>query len=234
MAKEYISLQEATKFCNYSQEYLSLRARQGKLKAVKFGRNWVTKKEWLEEYSQGVEEYNNQFKAKKFVAPPENLPVEVRRNEEIFKTSDFRLRTSFVFALVFVLLITSSFFGKESFRNIYEDLSPRAQMVREEFNQRAPELAEDIFSFTYQLATVNTPEFLESTLELFREYIQWLAQQPFVIGKKIVRAYITADEFLEEKIRKITLPKLTYQKIVNSILNWLQSIWQVIKNILRI
>jgi len=45
----YISLQEVTKFCNYSQEYLALRARQGKLKAIKIGRNWVTKKEWLEE-----------------------------------------------------------------------------------------------------------------------------------------------------------------------------------------
>jgi hypothetical protein len=48
--EEYISLTEATKYCDYSQEYLSLRARQGKLKAEKFGRNWVTTKEWVEEY----------------------------------------------------------------------------------------------------------------------------------------------------------------------------------------
>ena len=47
---EYISLQDATKFCSYSQEYLSLRARQGKLKAVKLGRNWVTTREWIEKY----------------------------------------------------------------------------------------------------------------------------------------------------------------------------------------
>jgi hypothetical protein len=47
---EYISLQAATKFCNYSQEYLSLRARQGKLKSAKFGRKWVTTKAWLDEY----------------------------------------------------------------------------------------------------------------------------------------------------------------------------------------
>ena len=33
---EYISLTEASVNCKYSQEYLSLRARQGKLKAVKF------------------------------------------------------------------------------------------------------------------------------------------------------------------------------------------------------
>ena len=49
---EYITLKEATKFCSYSQDYLKLRARQGKLKAVKIGRNWLTKKEWIEEYQK--------------------------------------------------------------------------------------------------------------------------------------------------------------------------------------
>ncbi len=44
---EYISLKDASKLCSYSQDYLSLRARQGKLKAVKVGRNWMTTKEWL-------------------------------------------------------------------------------------------------------------------------------------------------------------------------------------------
>jgi FG-GAP repeat len=48
--KKYISLAEAAKYSSYSQDYLSLRARQGKLKSVKLGRNWVTKREWLEEY----------------------------------------------------------------------------------------------------------------------------------------------------------------------------------------
>ncbi|HNV97132.1 MAG TPA: hypothetical protein PKL13_02320, partial [bacterium] len=48
----YITLAEATKYCSYSQEYLSLRARQGKLKSVKIGRNWKTKKEWVEEYER--------------------------------------------------------------------------------------------------------------------------------------------------------------------------------------
>ena len=54
---DYISLQEATRFCNYSQDYLKLRARQGKLKAIKIGRNWVTTKDWLREYSERVEKY---------------------------------------------------------------------------------------------------------------------------------------------------------------------------------
>ena len=67
--KTYISLQEATKFCNYSQEYLSLRARRGKLKAVKFGRNWVTTKEWLQDYVEGVKEYSEVVKNKSLNKP---------------------------------------------------------------------------------------------------------------------------------------------------------------------
>ncbi|HRY63110.1 MAG TPA: hypothetical protein P5267_00670, partial [Patescibacteria group bacterium] len=46
----YFLLSEMESECNYSQEYLSLLARKGELKAKKFGRNWYTTKEWLEEY----------------------------------------------------------------------------------------------------------------------------------------------------------------------------------------
>ena len=54
---KYVSLAEAAKHSSYSQDYLSLRARQGKLKAVKQGRNWVTKKEWVKEYEKENSEY---------------------------------------------------------------------------------------------------------------------------------------------------------------------------------
>lgn len=56
---KYISLSQAAKFCDYSQDYLNLRARQKKLKAVKMGRNWVTTREWLDEYSRQMEEFKN-------------------------------------------------------------------------------------------------------------------------------------------------------------------------------
>lgn len=55
----YITLQEASKLCSYSQDYLSLRARQGKLKSAKFGRNWVTTRRWLDEYIKKAKEYND-------------------------------------------------------------------------------------------------------------------------------------------------------------------------------
>jgi hypothetical protein len=81
----YISLAQAAKNCPYSQEYLALRARQGKLKAVKFGRNWKTRIDWVQEYTVGVKEYNVKIvEAKKADCvledrtspPPDNLPVE--------------------------------------------------------------------------------------------------------------------------------------------------------------
>lgn len=61
---DYISLAEATKFCNYSQEYLSLRARRGKLKSAKIGRNWKTTRKWLDEYIKKTEEYKNDLEKK--------------------------------------------------------------------------------------------------------------------------------------------------------------------------
>lgn len=46
----YITLSEATKYCDYSLEYLSLLARKGKLPAVKLNRNWMTTREAIENY----------------------------------------------------------------------------------------------------------------------------------------------------------------------------------------
>jgi hypothetical protein len=46
----FIPLKEAARYCEYSQEYLSLLARKGKIAAVKIQRNWMTTKEAIEEY----------------------------------------------------------------------------------------------------------------------------------------------------------------------------------------
>ncbi|MFH1714134.1 MAG: hypothetical protein ABH831_00880 [Candidatus Nealsonbacteria bacterium] len=131
-SKEYISLQEATKYCNYSQEYLSLRARYGKLKAVKFGRNWVTKKDWLFEYLKNVEKYNNlnnnhkeikKEKAvfKKNVQPPNNLPIEKKLNRIILSPN---LRFAVSVATIFILFFSSGVFGMPSFKNVFQELDP--------------------------------------------------------------------------------------------------------------
>ena len=49
-----ISLKEIAGFSLYSQEYLSLRARQGKLDAVKIENVWYSSKRALKEYMKGL------------------------------------------------------------------------------------------------------------------------------------------------------------------------------------
>src|SRR3989338_11327334 len=48
--QEYITLAEAVSGSPYSQEYLSLLARKGKLFSKKIGRNWYTTREALRDY----------------------------------------------------------------------------------------------------------------------------------------------------------------------------------------
>ncbi len=55
----FIPLREAAKFCSYSQEYLSLLARRGKLDAIKIGRNWVTTERAVREYIGTLEKKAN-------------------------------------------------------------------------------------------------------------------------------------------------------------------------------
>lgn len=50
MTEKYLSMQEAASFCTYDQEYLSLLARRGLLRAEKIGRRWYTTTEWLNDY----------------------------------------------------------------------------------------------------------------------------------------------------------------------------------------
>jgi hypothetical protein len=59
MSERYISLKEAAKHCPYSSDYLKLRARQGKLGAVKMGRNWFTTRGWLEIYKNTLKSEHN-------------------------------------------------------------------------------------------------------------------------------------------------------------------------------
>lgn len=52
---KYISLTEASRYTPYSQEYLSLRARQGKLKAIKLGRDWQTTMNAVSDYMREID-----------------------------------------------------------------------------------------------------------------------------------------------------------------------------------
>lgn len=168
----YISLQEATKYCDYSQEYLSLRARKGKLKTIKIGRNWVTKKEWIQEYLKKAEEYNN-LKTKKVVSPPENLPIEVVSARPSLVKPVPQIQFIYVVALVFVLLVAGGIFA---LRQAQGDL----------------EFAEWIGRVSYPhtgIATISVPPVLKEVGGTFKKFSQW-----------IVEIYTAANNFVEEKI----------------------------------
>ena len=171
---EYISLREATKYCHYSQEYLSLRARQGKLKSVKFGRNWVTKEDWLEEYLKSVEEYKNNLQNNKAIKFAEALPIEKVRileskiaKKTIFRFLNYKARTSFVLAIIFVLLITGGIFGKNYFQNIFENIN----------------------SYSYS-AAINIQPTITSTADMIEEYGKWLFSSTKNQLSKIGRAHV--------------------------------------------
>jgi hypothetical protein len=57
---DLISLKEASKLFGYTPHHFGLLCRQGKLKSGRVGKKWFTKKEWIEEYLQSLnEKYKN-------------------------------------------------------------------------------------------------------------------------------------------------------------------------------
>jgi hypothetical protein len=50
--EQWISLAEASKYCSYSQAYLGKLAKERRIDAHKDGRNWVTTRKVVEQYSK--------------------------------------------------------------------------------------------------------------------------------------------------------------------------------------
>lgn len=75
----YISLFDAAKFCSYSETYLRLRARQGKLKSIKLGKKWMTTREWLDDYEAGVAAWRAAAESKKIFPATTAIPPEIEK-----------------------------------------------------------------------------------------------------------------------------------------------------------
>jgi len=190
--RQYISLQEAAQYCGYSQEYLSLRARQGKLKAVKIGRNWVTTKEWVQGYEKKVKEYNNQLRA-------EELAVSKQKAQE-FKLPELKLSFPKQFlkpvlklSLVFVLAITGIVMSRElvnGFNHFVFEATPYLKNVVADVSDGANDF-------------INNSEIKENakqTINTVGEYNQWLRDGFLNTSQKIVLGYFLSNDFVEKKI----------------------------------
>ncbi|MCK4520789.1 right-handed parallel beta-helix repeat-containing protein [Candidatus Parcubacteria bacterium] len=198
MNEDYISLTEATRYCDYSQEYLSLRARQGKLKSVKFGKKWVTKKEWLEEYLK-----SNSKKCKEIKKP-------VISFSNSFKQPKFRYAFRYALAgiLVFSLLFTGIVFSKDAIWSVIS-LDKLTTIIGGSIVNSKTFLAEVVGE---------TDDDFKYSLNIFQKFIRWYGEQALVVSKIIKEApsnigqkimntsiafkqeYQNANDFVEEKL----------------------------------
>ena len=179
---EYITLQAATEFCPYTQEYLSLRARQGKLKALKLGRNWVSTRDWLGEYIAKSESYKNSLNGKQHapaIEPPRNLPIyapdaemwEEEIPEDIARQKEFQRKFQFAFAvaLVAALFFTATFQGRQQVFTVAGKTSEAVVSLAASLQDAAQEAG---FVFGSEVQT-----YLGAGVgEIAREYIGWLGE----------------------------------------------------------
>ena len=201
-SQEYITLSQAATRCPYSQEYLSLRARQGKLKAAKIGCKWFTTSEWLQEYAEKTEVYKKHvFEARLQTPsnPPTNLPIFVSEidaaedptPEEMEQRKTFQRKAGFAIAFAMVLLAANfgMFQGRQEVARVAEYVSPAVIQATDKVE--------------YELIGVGfeTGEQIEATLnsfarqfyaggvgEIARGYFGWLKnllfQDRFVVNDK--------------------------------------------------
>lgn len=209
---DFISLQEATKYCEYAQEYLSLRARQKKLGAVKLGRNWFTTIEWLQEYVDKAEGYKKKIQKKQkeeftkglyvrvLPDPPVNLPIE--QNTKSFarvhslppRKLSFQesLKIGFAFAVVVFLVGVTTVLGRDTFENVSQNVYPIVEQGAQSVATSVPIFAgskSDIFS--------------GSAAEVSGGYVSWLWENITRVGKSFAAGVRSVHFTIAEWVRSL-------------------------------
>lgn len=224
--EQYISLQEAARHCEYSQEYLSLRARQGKLKALKIGRNWVTKKEWIEDYLKNFNNKNGQnfisqkipeisMKLKEFSL----LPKEKFSFPTIKQYSFLNRKFSIPFVKHQPVSITTKefYFSRKRtplfFKKIRFDFARILLVVflisggffifqnfetKNFLKQSAADISKDVFLIA---KTMDLKDVQAASATAFKEYGEWLLDSLKNLPINIAKGYLAADKFVEKKLK---------------------------------
>jgi hypothetical protein len=223
--EQYISLQKATEYCEYSQEYLSLRARQGKLKAVKIGRNWVTKKEWLEGYLKIFNNKNgqkiiSQKKSEFLIKKPKDflpLPKEKFSFPTIKQYSFLNRKFSIPLVKHQPILIKSYSFQKKSdfflSKKIGLGLAKTLLIIflisggvfvfqkfeaKNFIKKSASDISQDIFLIS---KTMDLKDVQAANVIAFKEYGKWLLQSLKNLPTNITKSYSAVDKFVEKKLK---------------------------------
>ena len=74
--EDYISLAEAARYTKFSQDYISLMARTGRLPAQKFGRNWKVRLRDVEDYIARMEAKAAAQEVRWSILTTRDLPIE--------------------------------------------------------------------------------------------------------------------------------------------------------------
>jgi hypothetical protein len=221
--EQYLSLQEATKHCVYSQEYLSLRARQGKLKALKIGRNWVTKKEWLEDYLKTFNNKNgnNVISEKSFettAKPKEFLPLPkekfsfptikqypwiyrkfsvpfVVHRPIIIKGFLFQKKGNFLSAKIGFNLAKALFLILLISGGFFIFQTTKTNSF---FKQSLANVTQNVSLIKENM---DFQDIQAANISAFKEYGKWLAGSIKNLPKNIIKGYFMADQFVEKKLK---------------------------------
>src|SRR3989344_1662812 len=193
---QYISLQEATKLSGYSQEYLSLRARQGKLRAKKIGRNWVTTPQWLFEYRQKSEEYKNG--SDREFEPPSNLPTEEsfwQDRYDYWKRTLDRSIAEFAstLALTSLIALAGVFAGQGNILQATHQFQDVAQNVQQEIASRSQVLG---------AKAENSFPFLGPVGDLAGRYFDWLTGNTLAFSQDVGTWYEDLNIGVEQGISR--------------------------------
>lgn len=204
----YISLKQAAEYCDYSHDYLSLRARQGKLKAVKLAKNWMTKKKWLDKY---LKKHQKKLKQKiikaeivKILPPPDNLPLEkFQPGVKIFRNLLITriLRIGVVSILIVGLLISGVLVGKGFFSNtLMPHFSQTHSVIGKFLNRSVLPIIGDSPILRNVLFSIAVAE--ESIGDVFRTYFSWLGNSLKSISQKITKTYFAIHDSFNENTKQ--------------------------------
>jgi len=231
----FITLKEAAGYCRYSPEYLNLRIRQGKLKAVKFGRNWMTKKRWLKDYIARVEEYAAVYpKEREIKKVLVSEPASLKKSDEyrklsLVKFSKERLlnfQFGFVFSAVLVLLIFITIFSfgiakeRVSLQNLPLDFFFYADIISEAGDIVVKGTAVSVQNIILAKGQGGAGDILRNIEYTFKEYGRWITGKifAFIRGlknlpqkfaqrfKSISKLWKEPEEIPEEKEGMVVIP----------------------------
>lgn len=243
---KYISLAEAAKYLGcYSQEYLSLRARQGKLKAVKFGRNWKTTKEWLREYLIHTEEFkNNRNKNNKLsqasdvkeqketIQKPEKVQApEIQLTKPIFTQPVSPRAIAVVVALIFILASVGTLFSYPYFtpvlKEIATDLGTDFTEVSASLRKSASEIREGIVKKGDDVSRTISDSASDFAIGTVNNFARYVSQDI----KAVKKGFQELSQKIERVFQKITKVFKEKPEIPEGILSQVEELQQEIQEL---